>query len=120
MTEEMAADWVIPVTTMVGTIFAGVGLKVVEGMLAKAKEKDSSAKDFRDELRSELIAVKAERDQVELEMAEWRRKYYELLELFILLKAQLDTASRMLESLGKEVPGQVKMPPEVQKHLDTP
>ena len=113
----MAAEWVIPVATMVGTIFAGVGLKVVEGLLSRAKEKDASAKGYRDELRTELTAVKAERDSVEEEMIEWRRKYYELLERFMVVSVQLNTATEMLRQLGATAPIVPTIPDSIKKDI---
>lgn len=89
-------DWLAPVLTLLGTIFAGVGLKLMDGLLTKAKAKDDTATAIRDELRQEIIQLKAEIKATEAGMVEWRAKYYAVMEEVIPIKAELEAARRML------------------------
>lgn len=67
-------------TALIGALLGGSGLKLIEWWLNRAKTKDDSAKDFRQELRTDLTEVKKELDRVENELDAWKEKYYKLLE----------------------------------------
>jgi hypothetical protein len=71
---------------LAGTVFGGVGLKVIESFLGRNKSKDDNAYRFRDELRAEILVLRSEADKVRDEadalrdeIDEWRGKYYELV-----------------------------------------
>lgn len=71
---------------LAGTVFGGVGLKVIESFLGRNKSKDDSAYRFRDELRAEILLLRSEADKIrdeadELrdEIDEWRTKYFSLV-----------------------------------------
>lgn len=87
-------DYATPLLVLAGTVFSGVGLEVVRRLLGRAKEKDDTATEFRKELRGELSTIKAELDNVEKELDEWKGKYYALLQQYIEVKGQLDDALR--------------------------
>jgi uncharacterized protein involved in exopolysaccharide biosynthesis len=97
------SDWLVPVLTCIGTIFAGAGLKWVESKLKAAKEKDDTATTLRNELRSDLTALKAENQQHEKEISEWREKYYKEFEQVLLLKAEVESLRRDHEDLKEEL-----------------
>src|SRR6478609_9438782 len=70
---------------LIGTIFGGVGLKVVEQWLGRAKERSTEAAGIREELRKEIDALrvqieKSNAEELRLEgmIDEWRSKYYDL------------------------------------------
>lgn len=70
---------------IVGTVFGGVGLKVIEVWLGKAKERAAEAQSMRDELRKEIADLrsqlaKADEEERRLEalIEDWRSKYYDL------------------------------------------
>lgn len=73
-------------TALIGAILGGSGLKLIEWWLSRSKEKDNSAKEFRQELRTDLTEVKRELDRVEAELDAWRDKYYDQLEKNIELR----------------------------------
>lgn len=69
-----------------GTIFGGVGLKVVEAFLGRFKNKDDTATALRAELRQELSNLRDEARKLREEVDEhdeavdqWRMKYWSLL-----------------------------------------
>lgn len=97
-------DWLIPVLTFLGTIFAGAGLKWIEGWLKKAKDKDDTATNLRNELRGELTSLKSEIQQTEKELDEWKGKYYLLIEQYLSVRSQLETAKSLLNNAGIKVP----------------
>lgn len=105
-------DWLIPVLTFLGTVFAGAGLKWIEGWLKKAKDKDDTATNLRNELRAELTALKAEIQATEKELDDWKRNYYEIAGQLLSVKYQLEAAKRMLEEKGMTLPDVPALPSE--------
>lgn len=97
-------DWLIPVLTFLGTVFAGAGLKWIEGWLKKAKDKDDTATNLRNELRGELTSLKAEMQAVEKELDEWKGKYYLLIEQYLAVRSQLENAKALLKNAGIDAP----------------
>lgn len=97
-------DWLIPVLTFLGTVFAGAGLKWIEGFLKKAKDKDDTATNLRNELRTELTALKAEIQATEKELDSWRERAYRMQEDLLMMKVQLEAAKRILEANGMTLP----------------
>lgn len=113
------SDWLVPVLTFLGTVFAGAGLKWIEAKLKKAKDKDDTATNLRNELRQELTSLKQEMQQVEKELDEWKTKYFEAYEQLLMLRVQLEQARRLLESKGEKLP---EPPPNmiIKKNLPPP
>jgi hypothetical protein len=71
---------------LAGTLFGGAGLKIVEAIVGRSGRKNDVATQFRNELRQELVALRAEMDKLRKESAamdavvdSWRTKYYGLL-----------------------------------------
>ena len=98
------SDWLVPVLTFLGTVFAGAGLKWIEGKLKKAKDKDDTATNLRNELRTELTALKKEMQDVEKELDEWKAKYFEAYEQLLLFRVQLEQARAIIEAKGGTLP----------------
>lgn len=67
---------------LIGTIFGGAGLKLVEGLLNKSKTQTDVAAQIRAELRTDVQALRDEIRKVETELDEWKTKYYDLLDQF--------------------------------------
>lgn len=70
---------------LLGTIFGGAGLKVIESWLGKAKERAAENATIRDELRKDIDNLRAqlatadeEEKRLEGLIEEWRGKYYDL------------------------------------------
>lgn len=71
---------------LAGTVFGGVGLKIIESFLGRNKSKEDVAYRFRDELRAEILLLRTEHDKLQREAAalrkeidEWRNKYFKLV-----------------------------------------
>jgi archaellum component FlaC len=92
--------------SVIGAIFAGTGLKIVEKWLQKTKDKDDTATNLRNELRSELTALKKELADAGDSIDEWKAKYYDVIEKYILVKAQLNAVLKILSERGIEAPTQ--------------
>lgn len=64
---------------LVGTIMGGAGLKLIESVLSRSKNRDDTATSLRTELRTEVIALRADNARLEKSLDEWRDKYYVLV-----------------------------------------
>jgi hypothetical protein len=71
---------------LAGTVFGGVGLKVVEQILGRTGRKDDTAFKFRDELRIEINSMRTEMDKLRTEIHKldgeldgWRSRYFSLV-----------------------------------------
>lgn len=65
--------------SLAGTVFGGVGLKIVESFLSKKKRREDVATNLRDELRTENQSLRDELHRMEASVDEWRDKYYALI-----------------------------------------
>jgi ribosomal protein L29 len=64
---------------LAGTIFGGVGLKVIEQLLGRGKRRVDIATSLRNELRTELTELRDDNDKLESALDEWRTKYFKLV-----------------------------------------
>lgn len=85
------------IIALIGTIFGGAGLKIIEAMINRSKSKIDERKSeaeiasaLREELRGDLAELRRELRTVEGELDAWRQKYYDLLDEFIRVKRSLD------------------------------
>jgi uncharacterized protein involved in exopolysaccharide biosynthesis len=83
---------------LIGTIFGGVGLKVVEAIMSRGSDKDQTAHQIRQELRGDLQGIRTEMIRVQDELDEWKAKYYALLEQLITVKSELEGYTRLAKS----------------------
>lgn len=100
-------NWLTPVLSLLGAVFAGAGLKWLEAWLKRAKDTDDTATNLRNELRGELTALKIEIQNTEKELDEWKLKYFTAVESLMLMRVQLEQAKRKLEQAGLTMPVQV-------------
>ncbi|AST15419.1 hypothetical protein SEA_SAMISTI12_233 [Streptomyces phage Samisti12] len=91
---EITTAWI----ALIGTVLGGVGLKFVEHWLSRSKVRDDTASQLRNELRTEIQGLKTELNNVESDLDKWRGKYYELMDNFIKVKSELETAMRQLQA----------------------
>lgn len=77
---------------VIGTIFGGAGLKIVESLLLRRKDKDTTATDLRTELREDIRYLREELKKAETELDEQRRKHLELMQEYLDVKSKLDEA----------------------------
>lgn len=96
--------WII----LVGTLFGGAGLKIVEAWLSKSKEKDAQGSQIRDELRQEITSLreqltksKEEEARLEAEIELWRSKYYDLRDVYSKAQTELFMAVEKLKEQGR-------------------
>lgn len=97
---EITTAWI----ALIGTILGGVGLKFVEHWLSRSKVRDDTAAQLRNELRTEIQGLKTELNNVESDLDKWRGKYYELMDNFIKVKSELETAMRQLQQNNNQSP----------------
>lgn len=90
---EITTAWI----ALIGTVLGGVGLKFVEHWLSRSKVRDDTAAQLRNELRTEIQGLKKELNNVESDLDKWRGKYYELMDNFIKVKSELESAVRALQ-----------------------
>jgi hypothetical protein len=64
---------------LVGTVFGGVGLKLLEAVLGRGKRREDLATNLRNELRIELTELREDNDKLHEALDEWRTKYYRLV-----------------------------------------
>lgn len=91
---ELTPTWI----ALFGTLMGGVGLKIVEHWLNRSKVRDDAATQIRTELRTEIQSLKQELSEAESDLDKWRGKYYELMDQFIKVKGELESALRQLQN----------------------
>jgi hypothetical protein len=89
--------WAHPaVLALIGTLFGGVGIKVVERLLSTGDRLSADAATIRTELWAELNTVRERVDECEKELSEWKQKYFDLYaEQVILLRENTDLRKRI-------------------------
>lgn len=107
MSIDLSGEWVTALITMIGTVFAGFGLKMVDAWLSRAATKKKVDNELRDEYRNTIIDkrqdivdlkqdledAKREIDQLEAEVVAWKEKYFEEMNA----KMEIMTKLRILE-----------------------
>jgi chromosome segregation ATPase len=63
---------------LIGTLFGGIGLKLLEHFLGKNRVKIDEATKMRGELRDEITAQREEIKQLEAEVDKWKLEYFAL------------------------------------------
>ncbi len=71
-----------PFIALVAALFGGVGLKVIESLLNRSNAKNDLQAQMRSELRTDVISLKDELDEIENRLDEWKKKYYRLFFAF--------------------------------------
>lgn len=82
---------------LIGTLFGGAGLKIIEKLINSPKQKIDDAAALRTELRTENLELKKEVATLEAEVEKWRNQLYELKEQYTLLKVELEYALRRIK-----------------------
>jgi predicted nucleic acid-binding Zn-ribbon protein len=99
------------ILALIGTIFGGAGLKFIEHWLSRAKTRDDTAVQIRNELRTELARLKEDIAKMnehvnaaEAEADGWRAKYYAREEEYYQVKRELQAAlAKIKENAEKAV-----------------
>ena len=87
---------------LIGTLMGGVGLKVTEHWLGKAKSSSDDAKQIREELRTQITSQKQEIQTLEDEVNEWRAKYYDLRDSYMKIQTELTIALEKIKTEAHE------------------
>lgn len=77
---------------LIGTVFGGVGLKVIEHWLGKTRVKIDDATTIRNELRTALAEEKQENVQLSQDVDRWRDAYYDLRDQHVAIQMKLTMA----------------------------
>lgn len=102
---------------LIGTLFGGAGLKIIEAYLGNAKKRQDAGVSMRDELRQEIAGLRAEAEKakreelrLEAEVEAWRKKYYDQFVLMAnqtteltLAKAQVASLMKQLDEMSKRI-----------------
>lgn len=98
------------VIALIGTIFGGAGLKIIEALINRSRNKIEErrseaeiASALREELRGDLAELRKELRTVEGELDAWRQKYYDLLDEFIKVKRSLDATITQIKEGNTDV-----------------
>jgi hypothetical protein len=73
---------------LVGTVFGGAGLKIIESFLSRGQGRADVASAMREELRKESTSLREEMRVVEKDLDAWKEKYFLLLQEYLELKSQ--------------------------------
>lgn len=97
----MSESWIV----LIGVLFGGAGLKVVESWLSRKKTEQDQGIQIRDELRKEIVALrdqlqaaKEEEARLEAEIELWRSKYYDLRDVYSKAQTELMLALERLKA----------------------
>lgn len=74
---------------LIGTVFGGAGLKLIESVLSRGQGKIDTATAMREELRKESVALREELRTVEKDLDAWKEKYFLLLQEYLEIKSHL-------------------------------
>lgn len=64
---------------LMAAVFGGAGLKVIEHVLSRTKDKVDFAAQLRDELRTEVTSLRTELKGVDDSLDVWKQRYFALL-----------------------------------------
>lgn len=82
---------------LIGTVFGGVGLKVIERWLSKTERESAGRRD----LLTEVSDLQKRIDLLEEEVTAWRNRYYEEQEKVAMLRVQAINAGLLPADLAK-------------------
>lgn len=74
---------------LIGTLFGGIGLKILEHWLGKSESRKNSNRELRRDLNDELQELIARVDRLEDEVTLWRDRYYAEQEKVAVLRIQV-------------------------------
>lgn len=111
----MAAEYTTALIALAGTLFGGSMLELTKRWLNRAKGKDDTQRSLRDEIRVDNADLRRELDKVEAEMIQWREKYFEIWEKYLIIKSKYEEILRQIqrdaEKSIKEVKELVELTP---------
>lgn len=63
---------------MIGVVFGGAGLKIIEHLLNRGSKKEDLASDLRAELRQDIASLRTELKLESAEADKWKQMFYEV------------------------------------------
>jgi chromosome segregation ATPase len=88
---------------LIGTIFGGVGLKLLESLLGKKKVQSDEAAAIRAELRTDVNSLRQTIKDEKISTDKWRAEYYKTLEECYDTKRQVTEVKARVIELEEEV-----------------
>lgn len=82
---------------LMAALFGGAGLKIIEKVLGRNKERVDIATQLRDELRTEIGALKEELRHIDENLDQWKRRYYSLLQHYNDIRVKCASAGVKVE-----------------------
>lgn len=89
-----------PYLALIGTLFGGGGLKVIEYFLGRGKVKIDVAAEIRDELRKDIKELQARVDELEAENEKWRARAFKAEEEVAVRNALIASHGCMTDGLN--------------------
>lgn len=112
---------------VIGTIFGGAGLKIIEAWLGKAKQRQDHGAEIREELRKEVIGLreelakaKVEELRLETEVEAWRSKYYDQFVTITEKTTELTLAAEKIAALQTALEEFKVRIAELEKRINNP
>ncbi len=87
---------------LIGTLFGGVGLKVLEHWLGRNAVKIDEATKIRDELRVDILSLREQLREQERLVDEWQEKYYDLRDKYSSLNTEYLIALEKIKAAAEE------------------
>lgn len=87
---------------LIGMLFGGVILKVVEHFLNRGKVKDDVAAGLREEMRRDIKELRTELREESKESDEWKSKYWELKSELLIVNHKTNEAIKVVDDHHKE------------------
>lgn len=87
---------------LVGTVFGGAGLKLLEVWLGRSKVRIDEAANLRNELRVEIVSLRDEVRSLEGEVDKWRQDYYDLRDRYATLNTEYLIALEKIKAEADE------------------
>jgi hypothetical protein len=87
---------------LIGVIFGGVGREAIVRWFSRGEQKADEATTIRAELRTEIAALREERQQLREEADRWRAKYYELLYMVAMSRSFEDLRANVVVLQAQE------------------
>lgn len=91
------------IIALIAALFGGGGLKFLEHILSRNKEKTDLATQLRDELRTEVGSLRDEMRAVETDLDKWKNRYYRLLAYVNEMRVKCITAGVDVPAFDEEL-----------------
>lgn len=87
---------------LAGTVCGGVGLKIVEHLLGRGKNKDDLAASLRAELRGDIDRLRTELKDEAKDADDWQARYWELKASTLVANSKVDRVVEVVDNKHPE------------------